>query len=86
MFVFEVFLVEFGSVADEVVSPGPGVEVEVEGDLVLKGIREENVGKYTCVRENEAGQAEGSAWLQVLGNHFVYLISFQNFLVLAVKN
>ena len=37
------------------------------GDLLIAAVRSTDAGKYTCVRANEAGQTEASAWVSVLG-------------------
>lgn len=37
------------------------------GDLLIAAVRSSDAGQYTCVRANEAGRVEQSAWLVVLG-------------------
>lgn len=39
------------------------------GDLLITGVRVEDAGKYTCIRSNEAGMVEASAYLSVLGEY-----------------
>lgn len=36
------------------------------GDLVVSNVREEDVGSYKCIRENESDKVSGEAFLQVL--------------------
>lgn len=36
------------------------------GDLLITSVRVEDAGKYTCIRSNEAGRVEASAYLSVL--------------------
>ncbi|XP_063224987.1 protein sidekick isoform X2 [Bacillus rossius redtenbacheri] len=42
------------------------VQVLEQGDLLLAAVRESDVGKYTCLRANEAGNASASGYLSVL--------------------
>lgn len=37
------------------------------GDLLIPAVRSADAGRYTCVRANEAGKVEASAWISVLG-------------------
>lgn len=39
------------------------------GDLLITSVRVEDAGKYTCIRSNEAGRVEASAYLSVLGKY-----------------
>lgn len=36
------------------------------GDLVVSNVREEDMGSYKCIRENESGAVSGEAFLIVL--------------------
>jgi Immunoglobulin I-set domain. len=42
-----------------------------QGDLLIADVKNTDAGKYTCVRQNEAGRVEASAYLSVLGK-FVF--------------
>lgn len=44
------------------------VQVLDNGDLLIAAIQTNDAGKYTCIRANEAGSVNGSAYLTVLGN------------------
>jgi hypothetical protein len=46
------------------------------GDLLIPAIRSSDAGRYTCIRANEAGKVEASAWLSVLGKHQVYSVMY----------
>lgn len=37
------------------------------GDLLIADTRESDAGKYTCIRSNEAGSVQASAFLGILG-------------------
>lgn len=39
------------------------------GDLLIAAVRISDSGSYTCIRSNEAGSVEGSAFLSVLGKY-----------------
>lgn len=45
------------------------VQVLDNGDLLIAAIKPYDAGKYTCVRANEAGSVNGSAYLTVMGNY-----------------
>lgn len=37
------------------------------GDLLITGVKLDDVGEYTCVRSNDGGSVEASAFISVLG-------------------
>lgn len=43
------------------------VQVLDNGDLLIAAVKPNDAGKYTCIRANEAGSVNGSAYLTVLG-------------------
>ncbi|KAG7208959.1 hypothetical protein KM043_015128 [Ampulex compressa] len=43
------------------------VQVLNNGDLLIAAVKPNDAGKYTCIRANEAGSINGSAYLTVLG-------------------
>lgn len=43
------------------------VQVLDNGDLLIAAVKPNDAGKYTCIRANEAGSVNGSAYLSVLG-------------------
>lgn len=43
------------------------VQVLENGDLLIAAVKPNDAGKYTCIRANEAGSVNGSAYLTVLG-------------------
>jgi protein sidekick len=43
------------------------VQVLESGDLLIADIKPSDAGKYTCVRTNEAGSVNASAYVSVLG-------------------
>lgn len=49
------------------VEPSGRVQVLETGDLLIADTRESDAGKYTCVRANEAGSVQASAYLGILG-------------------
>ncbi|XP_033229948.1 protein sidekick isoform X4 [Belonocnema kinseyi] len=42
------------------------VQLLDNGDLLIAAVKSNDVGKYTCIRANEAGSVNGSAYLSVL--------------------
>eukprot|EP00090_Calanus_glacialis_P041134 TRINITY_DN7227_c0_g1_i2.p1 TRINITY_DN7227_c0_g1~~TRINITY_DN7227_c0_g1_i2.p1 ORF type:complete len:2186 (-),score=220.82 TRINITY_DN7227_c0_g1_i2:579-7136(-) len=42
------------------------IQILEDGSLLIATVRSTDHGKYTCIRTNEAGSVEGSAWLKVL--------------------
>lgn len=44
------------------------VQVLENGDLLIAAVKLNDAGKYTCIRANEAGSVNGSAYITVLGN------------------
>jgi len=42
------------------------IQILEDGSLLLATVRSTDRGKYTCIRTNEAGTVEASAWLSVL--------------------
>lgn len=48
------------------------VQLLDNGDLLIAAVKSNDVGKYTCIRANEAGSVNGSAYLSVLGNFFSF--------------
>lgn len=45
------------------------VQVLDNGDLLIAAVKSNDAGKYTCIRANEAGSINGSAYLTVMGNY-----------------
>lgn len=45
------------------------VQVLDNGDLLIAAVKPGDTGKYTCIRANEAGSVNGSAFLTVMGNY-----------------
>ena len=45
------------------------VQVLDYGDLLIAAVRESDAGHYTCIRANEAGEVQASAFLTVLGEN-----------------
>lgn len=45
------------------------VQVLDNGDLLIAAVKPYDAGKYTCIRANEAGSVNGSAYLTVMGNY-----------------
>jgi len=45
------------------------VQVLDNGDLLIATVKSNDAGKYTCIRANEAGSVNGSAYLIVMGNY-----------------
>ena len=43
------------------------VQILDTGDLLIAAVKEADVGMYTCIRANEAGEVRGSAYLGGLG-------------------
>lgn len=52
------------------------VQVLESGDLLIADIKPTDAGKYTCIRANEAGSVNGSAYVSVLGERLFYLSDF----------
>lgn len=50
------------------------VQVLDNGDLLIAAVKPNDAGKYTCIRANEAGSVNGSAYLTVLGELLKYRI------------
>jgi protein sidekick len=42
------------------------IQILEDGSLLIATVRSTDQGRYTCQRSNEAGTAEGKAWLKVL--------------------
>ncbi|XP_067013442.2 protein sidekick isoform X2 [Anabrus simplex] len=51
---------------DQPVEVSSRVQIHEQGDLLIAAVRESDAGEYTCVRSNEAGSVEASAFLSVL--------------------
>jgi len=45
------------------------VQVLDNGDLLIAAVKPYDAGKYTCIRANEAGSVNGSAYLIVMGDY-----------------
>lgn len=45
------------------------VQVLDNGDLLIAAVKPNDAGKYTCIRANEAGSVNGSAYLTVMGDY-----------------
>jgi len=45
------------------------VQVLDNGDLLVAAVKSYDAGKYTCIRANEAGSVNGSAYLTVMGDY-----------------
>lgn len=45
------------------------VQVLDNGDLLIAAVKPYDAGKYTCIRANEAGSVNGSAFLTVMGDY-----------------
>ena len=43
------------------------MQILEDGSLLMAAVRAADAGKYTCIRTNEAGSVEESAFLSVLG-------------------
>lgn len=58
----------------ETVEVAGRVQVLESGDLLVAAVKPNDAGKYTCIRANEAGSVNGSAYLTVLGD-YPYIIN-----------
>lgn len=47
--------------------PSGRIQILEDGSLLIAAVRAADAGKYTCIRTNEAGSVEDSAYLSVLG-------------------
>lgn len=45
------------------------------GDLLITGVKLDDVGKYTCVKSNDGGSVEASAFISVLGKTELFLFN-----------
>ena len=54
------------------------IQVLEAGDLLIAAVKTTDAGKYTCVRANEAGKVDASAYLTVLGNLLLYIFVIQS--------
>ena len=50
-----------------VLIPSGRMQILEDGSLLIAAVRASDAGKYTCIRTNEAGSVEESAFLSVLG-------------------
>lgn len=50
-----------------VLVPSGRIQILEDGSLLIAAVRANDAGKYTCIRTNEAGSVEDSAFLSVLG-------------------
>ncbi|XP_050535550.1 protein sidekick isoform X2 [Daktulosphaira vitifoliae] len=48
-------------------SPNEKIRILEQGDLFISSTRVQDTGKYTCIRSNEAGSVQMSAYIKVLG-------------------
>lgn len=46
--------------------PSGRIQILEDGSLLIAAVRGSDAGKYTCIRTNEAGSVEDSAFLSVL--------------------
>lgn len=46
--------------------PSGRIQILEDGSLLIAAVRAGDAGKYTCIRTNEAGSVEESAYLSVL--------------------
>lgn len=65
-----------------VLVPSGRLQILEDGSLLIAAVRATDAGKYTCIRTNEAGSVEESAFLSVLGMYFFFYL----FMVLVIKN
>lgn len=49
-----------------VLMPSGRMQILEDGSLLIAAVRATDAGKYTCIRSNEAGSVEDSAFLSVL--------------------
>lgn len=54
--------------------PSGRLQILEDGSLLIAAVRATDAGKYTCIRTNEAGSVEESAYLSVLGT-IVWLVT-----------
>lgn len=54
-----------------VLVPSGRIQILEDGSLLIAAVRANDAGKYTCIRTNEAGSVEDSAFLSVLGTQKV---------------
>ncbi len=64
-----------------VLVPSGRLQILEDGSLLIAAVRATDAGKYTCIRTNEAGSVEESAFLSVLGMYFFFYL----FMVLVIK-
>jgi protein sidekick len=62
----------FSSTDTQVIAVTGRIQILEAGDLLIAAVRTTDAGKYTCVRSNEAGKLDASAYLTVLGNLFIF--------------
>ena len=57
-----------------VLVPSGRLQILEDGSLLIAAVRATDAGKYTCIRTNEAGSVEESAFLSVLGMYFFLFV------------
>lgn len=62
------------------------VQLLDSGDLLIAAVKTHDAGKYACLRSNEAGSVNGSAYLSVLGDCLSELLNYIITTVAGRKN
>ena len=48
------------------------MQILEDGSLLIAAVRASDAGRYTCIRTNDAGMVEESAYLSVLGMSYPF--------------